>query len=65
MSKLNLFLPALLLVSFTATACEDKPLEEAGETVDDAIDDTVDAVEDAVDDATDAVEDAADEVDGQ
>lgn len=64
MSKLNRFAPLLLLITFTATACEDKPLEEAGENIDDAVEDTVDAVEDAVDDAGDALEDAAEEVDG-
>ena len=44
MDKLNILLAALMLSGgiATLTACEEGPLEEAGEEVDDAVDDAED-----------------------
>lgn len=39
----------------TMSGCEDGPLEEAGESIDDAVDDAGDKLEDAGDEIEDAV----------
>jgi len=52
---------ALGLGVASATGCEDDgPMENAGESVDDAADDAADAVDDAADNVDDAVDDATD-----
>ena len=47
MDKLKLVLLALMLSTgaMTLTACEEGPLEEAGEEIDDAVDDVGDAID--------------------
>ena len=47
-SKKNLFI-ALLFSMFALVACEDGPMEEAGENMDDAAEEMGDAMEDATD----------------
>lgn len=50
--KLSQTITAALLAStlmLTLSACDEGPMEEAGENVDDAVEDSGDAVEDATD----------------
>ncbi|MDF1799273.1 MAG: hypothetical protein P1V81_08875 [Planctomycetota bacterium] len=47
----------LLMMSFGLASCSnDGPVEEAGETVDEAVDDLGDGVEEVLEDAEDAVD---------
>ncbi len=50
--KLNETMTATLLactLMFTLSGCDDGPMEEAGENIDDAVEDSGDAIEDATD----------------
>ena len=51
---------AVLTCGLVATGCEDNdgPVENMGESIDDAADEAGDAMEDAADDVEDAVDDA-------
>ena len=50
---------AIALTSlFSLTACDEGPVEEAAEEVDQAVENAADAVEDAAEEAGDAVKDA-------
>lgn len=50
MKKLSIIFASLLMV-FTLSACNEGPMEEAGESVDEAMTDTGNAIEDTCEDA--------------
>ena len=54
-----LLFPMVFATSLIGVACNDGPMEEAGENIDDGIDNTKDAFEDVGDD----IEDGIDEID--
>ena len=65
MRRRILLLSSIAVLSFglmATTGCDDNdgPVEDMGESIDDAVDDAGDAMEDAADDAEDAVDDATD-----
>lgn len=53
---------AVLSCGLVTTGCDDndRPAEELGESIDDAVDEAGDAIEDAADEVEDAVDDATD-----